>query len=105
MRFRLKSETGALTPAFRDKQSSSMNLMTTLYGARLAVTYHAVAGASARISLMDIAGKTVRSFVDENSAVGSRSVSLDVRNLRQGIYFVAVEHTGIRETQSITIVH
>jgi hypothetical protein len=79
--------------------------MTTLHGTRLAVTYHAVAGASARISLVDIAGKTVRSFVDENSAVGSRSVSLDVRNLRRGTYFVTVERNGSRETQSITIVH
>jgi hypothetical protein len=80
-----------------------MGLRTTLSSARLTLSYNAGAAASTRISLVNCAGKTVLSSIDENSAVGSRTASLDVRNLRQGVYFVKVEYRGGGETKSVTI--
>ena len=104
LRFRLKGASGTQVPALSRSQAGAMGLRTTLSGARLTLSYNASVAASTRISLVDCAGKTVRSFIDDNSVVGSRTASLDVRNLRQGVYFVNVERSGSRETKSITII-
>jgi hypothetical protein len=105
MRFRLKDASGTLAPAFLGSQAGPKGLRATLSGARLTLFYNTGTAASTRISLVDCAGKTVLSSIDENSAVGSRIAGLDVRNLRQGVYFVNVECGSVRETQSITITH
>ena len=103
MRFRLKGGAGTQAPALIRAQAGPMGFRTNLSGARLTLSYNVGAAASTRISLVDCAGKTVLSSIDENSAVGSRTTNLDVRNLRQGVYFVNVERSGSRETKSITI--
>jgi hypothetical protein len=102
-RFRLKGASGTHVPVLLGSQASPMDLRTSLSGGRLTVSYNAGAAASARISLVDCAGKTVLPSVDGNGPAGSRSASLDVRNLRRGVYFVNVERCGGRETRSVLI--
>jgi hypothetical protein len=104
MRFRLKGGTAAQAP-LPGTRTVSTGLRTALSGGRLTVSYHVGAAASTKITLVNCAGKTVLSSVDKNSTVGSRTVGLDVRNLRQGVYFVNIECGGNRETTSVTIAH
>jgi hypothetical protein len=103
MRFTLKGETGAQVPSLLKSHTGPMGLTTTLSGAKLTLSYYAGAAASTRINLVNCAGKTVLSSIDRNSAVGSRTASLDVSSLRRGVYFVNVERSGNRETRSVLI--
>lgn len=105
MRFRLKGGTGTQVPALLRSQAGPIGLRATLSGARLTLSYNAMAAASTRISITNCAGKTVVSSLDEKDAVGSRTASLNVRNLRPGVYFVNVERGNSWETKSITIAH
>jgi hypothetical protein len=105
MRFTLKGSDGTQVPVLLRPQAGAMGLRTALSGAQLTLSYNAVSAGSARISLVDCAGKTVLSSIGANSAAGSRTASLDVRNLRQGVYFVNIECGGNKESASITIAH
>jgi hypothetical protein len=103
MRFRLKEGTAAQGPAVYRSHAGPTGLWTDLSGGRLTVSYNAGASAAAKISLVDCAGKTVLSSIDKAGAAGGRTASLDVRNLRHGVYFVNVERGGDREATSVTI--
>jgi hypothetical protein len=105
MRFRLKGSDGTQAPVLLRPQTGSKGLRTNLSGERLVLSYHAGTAASTKITLVNCAGKTVLSSIDGNSAVGSRTAGLDVRNLCQGVYFVNIECGGTKETRSITIAH
>jgi hypothetical protein len=104
MRFRLKTGTITHIPVQLASQAGAMDLRIALSGARLTFSYNAGATAPARISIVDCAGKTVLSSSDEMSAVGRRTVNLDMHNLRKGAYFVTIECNGSRATKAVTIV-
>jgi hypothetical protein len=103
MRFRLKGGTAVQLPGRPGSWDGQPGLRTSLSGGRLTLSFNDGTAAWAKISLVDCAGKTVLSCIDKNCALGSRTACLDVRTLRQGVYFVNVERGGIRETKSVTI--
>jgi hypothetical protein len=105
MRFRLKGSDATQAPVLLRPQAGHMGLRAALSGNRLMLSYNAGTAATTRISLVDCAGKTVLSSLDETSAAGTRTAGFNVRNLHHGVYFVNVECGSVRETQSITITH
>ncbi len=104
MRFTLLP-TGTQAPVLLRSSAGHAGIRTSLSGARLMLSYHAASPAFAKISLTDCAGRSVVQTLDNNGFVGSRSTAIGVQNLRQGVYFVNVEHDGIKEAKSITITH
>jgi hypothetical protein len=103
MRFRLQGGTGMNAADALRSQAGPMGIRTVVSGGSLSVSYNVIAAGSARISLVDCVGKTVRWSIDENGAAGNRTAGLDVRNLRRGVYFINIECGGTRETKSVII--
>jgi hypothetical protein len=101
MRFTLKS-TSTAQPVFTRPEFNSLGLKTTLSGDILSISYNQPLSSATRISLVDCTGRAVLSNA---VPIGTQYQTLSVRNIRQGVYFVNVEHNGIREAKSITITH
>jgi hypothetical protein len=103
MRFRLQGGMETHVPALLRPQTGLMGLKTCLDGTKLTLSYRAGAAVRTKISLVDCSGRKVLSSIDEASELGDHSASVDVRNLRQGVYFVSIEQGGNRETKSVSI--
>ena len=100
-RFYLKTGTGTRPMALSRTAGAGLKAVF-LGGGRISVSFNATVG-PARISLVDCAGKTVLSSIDEPSAAENRIVTLNAGSLRQGVYLVNVERSGNRETASVMI--
>jgi|WetSurMetagenome_2_1015567.scaffolds.fasta_scaffold00060_32 hypothetical protein len=103
--FTLKEATGVHPQSSRTSSALPMGLGAVVSGERIALSYTAFGPAAGKIILTDCTGRTVASLVDNNSAIGRRDASLNVRDLRQGVYFVHLEHNGRTEAKSITVTH
>lgn len=103
MRFTLKSGSSTMDPVYLKHAGGPTNLKTVVSRNLLSLSYNAASPAVAKIFLTDCAGRAVVRTLDNNGSVGRRNTTLSVQNLRQGVYFVNVEHDGIREAKSITI--
>jgi hypothetical protein len=103
MRFTLKSASGVSDQMNARSAKTAMDVRAILTDGRLSVLYNATDAFPARISLTDCSGKSILSSIDNAAIRGNRTVALNVHNLRHGVYFVNVEHDGIKEVKSIAI--
>lgn len=81
-------------------------LHAILSGNNLKLSYFGSGAGNAGISLVDCAGRTVYSSTESGGgSVGPNTVSVDVRNMHRGVYFVKVEQNRRSEVKSLTILH
>ncbi|HUI92800.1 MAG TPA: hypothetical protein VLX68_11185 [Chitinivibrionales bacterium] len=100
--FDLKSATGTLQPAVNRRPENGFGLKTCLSAGELALSYVVSQPGGVRIFLTDCAGKTAWSSFESGKA-GLRARTVNVGNLKQGVYFVSVEQNGLREVRPLTI--
>ena len=92
-------------PAYRNPTAGSLGLKTFMSGDELKLSYNRSAAGDARISLVDCAGKSVLSSSERSGTIGPQSRTINLRNMRPGVYFVTVEQNGCKEVRSISLTH
>jgi hypothetical protein len=103
MMFTLKSGVGVRHAESFQAMDRALRLTAGMNGGRVTVSYDATAPKGAKITLTDCSGRTILSTVDNCVSAGKRSVTLGAKNLGQGVYFVTIEHNGMRSAKSISI--
>jgi Secretion system C-terminal sorting domain len=103
--FRLKTSVGTKQPAFGNAAAGSLGLKTIISSNEMKVSYNRAGVGEAKISLVNCAGKTVLSSIEQSGTQGMQSQTINLRNMNRGVYFVQVEQNGCMEVKSITITH
>jgi hypothetical protein len=100
--FTLTSSTVTQQPAFGNT-SGTLGLDIVLSGDRLNLSYNRLGCGDVKVSLVNCAGKTVLSSVENSVAAGHNSRTLSTHRMRPGVYFVHVEQNGRMEVRSFFV--
>jgi hypothetical protein len=102
VKFTLKSATAIKTRS-NLQTTQSLNLATMITGSDLNVAYTLPLPGTARLSVVDCAGRATVPASIRNMNAGSHTQTIGLSGMGTGMYFVQVEHNGVREIKSFLI--
>jgi hypothetical protein len=63
------------------------------------------AAGPARVDLIDVSGRVVRTLLDAKVAAGPVRLTLSSRALESGVYFLVASQRGLRAVQRTVVIH
>jgi hypothetical protein len=72
---------------------------------KLCISYSLEQAGPTTVSVFDCEGRAMVPAKTRNLNSGSRTETISLGNIGRGVYFVNVEHNGVREVKSFTITH